>query len=505
MRGGRTAATTLTAMALLIAGCGQAPSVQVDSHAGALDAIADSFAGSWAWQGRLEVDIADEDLLTAGEVERQGLVWLEQLSAHSAHGALGDDGSWRTALVDGDTTWLDVRLGVGELLAADSLAPEASAYLRLDLPYLARNWGMFLGDLGQLRAELERELEGSAFLDVAVAIFDGGWGGLTGVLDLAAMGVTDADLEEARREFQQDLIGVADRATMRALLDEATTLRSFEQDPDGGSVAVLDVHPRDAARAVYDLFDDAAWLAGAHPADADALPRTLEAVATVRFDQAGMLTEVATDVLAIARQLEDHGLAGIEDLPSEASTIAVVFGFSRHGEVATVVDLPDAVTTSWGEVAEAFASLWLSTGGDVYTEGEVTLESEVEAEAHLEDAEIDVHEEVREEGTATPTDEVQWARMEVLSHLGEARAALEWYREQHGVYAAGALAREYGFEERPDVTLTIGYLDDEDYCIEGAHDAVEEAPLGLVSAYSGLLSGDEGLTCDEMRVTGDRG
>ena len=493
-------AAVAVVVALLATGCGRQPVVAVDSHAGALDAIADSFSGSWAWHGRLAVDIADEDLLGAGEYDRQGLVWLEELSTHTAQGALGEDGSWRSAFVDGDTTWLDVRLGVGELLAAETLAPEASAYLRLDLPYLVRNWGMFLGDPDRLRGEMEQGLEGSPFLDVAVAIFDGGWGGLTGVLDLAAMGITDDDLDEARRDFQEDLIGVADRATMRALLDEATTLRSFEPDPDGGSVAVLDVHPRDAAHAVYDLFDDAAWLAGAHRAEADQLPATLEGVATVRFDEAGMLTEVATDVLAIGRQLEGHGIAGVDDLPSEASTVEVVFSFSRHGEVATVLDVPDAVTASWGEVAGAFASLWVTPGGHQLEET-----GDLEAELHLEEAEDDLHGEPGTEGSAARDDGVQWARMEVLDHLGDARAALLRYHAQHGTYAPEALSREYGFEERADIALTTVYLEDDDYCLEGAHEAVADRPLGLVSASTGLLAADDGLDCERMRVTDGRG
>jgi hypothetical protein len=494
-------------LALVAGACGPQAEVTVDTHADALTSIADSFAQSWAWEGRLDLDIAEQDLQGVDEYERTLLRQWEDAADARAIGALGDDGSWRTAFVDGDTTYLDVRLGVGELLQAETLEPDTSVYLRLDIPYVLREWALMVGASTpeQLSRNVSEWLGGSPFEAVALAIAEGGWGGVTGPLDLAGMGVTDDDLEEARREFREEVIGVADRETMLELLDEAVTLRDFTRADDGGSVAVLDVHPRDAAFAVYDLFDDAEHLAAGHTPPEE-LPRTLEGVATVTFDRAGMVTEVATDVLAIARELHAHDPAsGADELAafSEESTFAVMFSFSEHGQVPTVLDLPDAVTTSWGELAEAFASLWHSPVVDGLHDEVIVEESvgvEAEASPPPDDDRVEAPDDTTapEPGTAPSTNSGALSEVEeVEMTVASAAFAMARHRDQHGAYSPAALDGDWDRPPFPDVEVTVVWVDEEDFCLHGDHAAIDVSPVLLRTVHDQLTSMGQ-RTCQDL-------
>ena len=510
----RTALVVITTAAVLATACGAQPEVHVDSHGEALTAIADSFSQSWTWQGRVEVDLDDADRHDIDEFHRTMLRDWEEASESHVEGALGEDGSWRTALVDDGTTFLDVRLGVGELLAAQTLEPDASIYLRLDLPYLVRHWGYWAPSPEELRREAVASLSDSPFQAVVLALIDGDWGGLTGPLDLASMGVTDADLEEARRDFQEEFIGVADRDTMLALLDEATTLHDFTRVEGGGSQAILDVHPRDAAFAVYDLFDDAQHLAAGHTRPED-LPHTLEAVATVTFDGDGMVTEVATDVLAVARELNAHdpdGAGGAADLAgfSTDSTLRVVFSFGDHGQVATVLDVPDPVTASWGELAEAFAGLWHQPTRWEHSE-EVAVEAEIEvpdelveapdtAEVPGDDGEVpgdDGEVEGDVPGTAPNQRDGSEAVGQVERELERAAMALHGHHAQHGVFDPAVVDQTGGAPHAPGVTITVWWADETSFCLHGDHADLDVKPLMVRphDAPGRVVLGE--LTCDD--------
>lgn len=407
----RACATALLAGALLASSCtGQGPddpaagAVVVSDQAGALEAMADTLSGSFRWTGHVDLtvdrdevvaalqhveDHTDETLLpeaeeqTLDEVDR----WEELARDISTHGALADDGSWQLALEHTGDTWLDLRFGLGEILDAQTMTPEATILARI-------GWETFFdvfdgAEQWDVRDEMRRTADagpdaGTPFADVLHALADGDWGGLAGTIDLAEFGMAAGDLDVQAQQFREDFAGVADRDTMLELADQALTVRGYEQQ-DGLTVATVDVHPRDAAFAIYDLFDDAAMLADAPD---DRLPETVEDAATVTFDGQGRLVEVRTDVLRLSEAAldaeadwyeriadgeitaEDNGgwvpdadvattttqqsRAAAEAIRGlETTSAAVVFGMSDHGQVPTVVD-EDAVTMPWGELAEFF-------------------------------------------------------------------------------------------------------------------------------------------------------
>lgn len=377
----RRTSTCLLLAAVLAASCSGPPAAPDDDVAGvvvvtdepsALEAMADTLSGSLRWTGALEVALDRSEVDTAMQVVAdttgeqrppEARAWLDELEEHvelarasSAHGALADDGSWQVAFDHRRATWLDLRFGLGEVLDARTMTPEATILARIGWePLIAMIEEVEAWDV---RGEMRRTADdpanaGDPLGAVLHALADGDWGGLAGTIDLAELGVAAGDLDAHAQEFRRQVAGVADRETMLRLADEALTVRDHEQR-DGLTVATVDLHPRDAAFAIADLFDDAAHLADA---DAERLPETVEAAARITFDAQGRLVEVRTDVLALAA----HALDADDDPSSRATAEAirglertsaeVVFAMTDHGQVPTVVD-EDAVTMPWGELAE---------------------------------------------------------------------------------------------------------------------------------------------------------
>ncbi len=386
MSGSRTRTTAAAAMAgmVLVTACsGGTPAATVTDEDSVLDAVATSFAGSWSWSGQLDVELSDGQVdaivdLGAGDefgappdaVERQVRLALDEFSRQQMHGALGDDQSFRTAWRRDDTDLVDVRLGAGEVLRAESMTPEASLVGAVDVPAIAtfvRDMAEVDGamlaagmlDVEQLKAQARQFIEDEALLRVVIAILDGGFGGVVGQLDFADMGVTEDELDDVRKGLAEQLIGLADADTFRELASEAVTVRDITSE-GGVTRAVVDLHPRAATDAVYDLFDDAEMmaedLADSYVVDED-MPETIEEVAQLTFDAQGRLTEVRTDVLGVAGQL-----AASMDVDPEAArmltalrgaTVHVVFGFGDHDDVDTVMDV-DATTMAWDQIMDFF-------------------------------------------------------------------------------------------------------------------------------------------------------
>lgn len=377
-----TLAGGLAGMLLITACSGAEPAASVTDEDSVLAAIADSFAGSWSWSGQLDVQLTDAQIETLAEMEaddgftepevvrrwvRRG---LDELERQRMHGALGADQSFRSAWQRHDTDLVDLRLGFGEVLLAESMTPEASLLGAVDVPAIA-TWiadlrevdpmvaGMEIPSVDALKQQARQFIDDAELLRVVVAILDGGFGGVVGQLDFAEMGVTEDQLDEVREGFAEDLIGLADAETFRALAAEAVTIRDITAD-DEVTRAVVDLHPQAAADAVYDLFDDAERLAedlaGDYVLDED-MPETIEEVAQLTFDADGNLTEVRTDVLGIAGQL-----TAVMDLTPEdtellatlrGATAHVVFGFGDHDAVDTVMDV-DATTMTWDDIVGFF-------------------------------------------------------------------------------------------------------------------------------------------------------
>lgn len=380
----RTTLTGALAGMLLATACttgGTAASAVTDEDS-VLDAVATSFEGSWSWSGQLDVQLSDAQIDTLAELEADdGFTepdvvrrWvnrgLEELSRQRMHGALGADQSFRTAWQRDETNLVDVRLGFGEVLRAESMTPDASLVGAVDVSAII-DWmrdmrevdptmmGMWLPSVEELKSQAQMFIEDAELLRVVIAILDGGFGGVVGQLDFAEMGVTEDQLDDVREGFAEDLIGLADAEAFRALAADAVTIRDITA-ADGMTRAVVDLHPRAAADAVYDLFDDAEMLAedlaGDYVLDED-MPETIEEVAQLTFDADGNLTEVRTDVLGIAGQL-----AGVMDLQAQdaqlltalrGATVHVVFGFGDHDAVDTVMNV-DATTMTWGDIVAFF-------------------------------------------------------------------------------------------------------------------------------------------------------
>ena len=85
-------------------------------------------------------------------------------------------------------------------------------------------------------------------------------------------------------------------------------------------------------------------------------PETLEGVSRLTFED-DRLTEVRTDVVAVAGQLSASMQLGPEEVELlsllQGATVQVVFGFADHGDVATVTDV-EATTMAWDRVLEFF-------------------------------------------------------------------------------------------------------------------------------------------------------
>ena len=368
---------------LVVAGCGGQSATAITDEESALRAVADSFAGSWTWAGAVDIQLTDAQFeqvmnLTMQDapaserdvIAEQARRQLDEFDRQRMHGALADDQSFRTAWERDGSDLVDLRLDFGEVLTAESMTPSAALLGAADvegiLQMIREAYEVEGGSpadaitVDQLRDQARQAITDPKLLEVVMAIFDGGFGGLVGELDLSAAGVEEAELDELRAGFAEDLIGLADADTFVELAGEAMTLRDIRAE--GGSTSVVvDVHPRDAAFAVYDLFDDAEALAeqmAGDPLGAEELPETLSEVARLTFDADGNLTEVRTDVVAIARQLADHVDLGTENTAETLeiladATVEVVFSFSDHDTVDTVTDV-EATTIPWESILDYF-------------------------------------------------------------------------------------------------------------------------------------------------------
>ncbi len=358
----------------------------VTDESSAIDAIVDSLAGtSWTWAGKLDVDITDDQIaeliaaergtfdaqsnVLASDLEDDLRRWIAETERQRMHGALADDGSFRIAWERNGQNLADGRLDAAEVFTGDSMTPEAAFHLQLDIPALIKFFTEETAvDAGEVPSidELRRQAEGfitdTDFLAVVLAILDGEFGGLDGTIPLAQFGATPQDLDEIRAYYDNRLIGQADPDTYRDLLDTALTLGDLTTAGDMTTVSA-DLHPRDAAFAVYDLFDDAESLAEdalGEGMDTEDLPETIADAVAFTFDAAGRLVEVRTDVVGIATQLAlatpnlgEAERAIIEAL--EGARVDVVFSFGEHGQVTTVMDA-DATTMKWDDLAEFFFS-----------------------------------------------------------------------------------------------------------------------------------------------------
>lgn len=381
----RTTVAIAIASAALATACRGEPAATVVDEATALEAVAESLAGSWSWSGQLDVQLDDAQVAAivdlgagdefgadAGALEDQLRLALDEFARQRMHGALGEDQSFRSAWQRDDADLVDIRLDWGEVLRADAMTPSAAIVGAVNVPGIAT----FLRDMQevtddallltpppgveQLKADARQFIDEPDLLEVVLAILDGGFGGVAGQLDFADLGVTEDQLEQVREGFARELIGLADADTFQQLAAEAVTLRDLVTE-DGVTRAVVDVHPQRAQQAVYDLFDDAQGLAedlgDGYVLDED-LPETLEAVAQLSFDAAGNLTEVRTDVLGIAGQLAGSMELGPDQAKLlsalQGATVQVVFGFGDHDAVDTVADV-DATTMTWDGIVEFFA------------------------------------------------------------------------------------------------------------------------------------------------------
>lgn len=509
----RILATRVTALAtasLLAASCAppsdDAPTdqMQVQTEQDAIDAFATSLTNSFEWAGRATFDIAEADRAAFDPGDLQELdrmaEWAER---HHAIGALGDDRSWRLAFVDGDVTWLDLRLGIGELLTADTLEPDTSVFLRLDLIHIVTEFDRNIAsrqqavdELAEMRDTYPQWLGDSPLTDVVLAIIDGGWGGVAGTLDLAELELTDGDLARAQADWRDEFVGAADRDDVIELLDTAVTVRNFEPDGTGGSTATIDLHPRAAAFAIYDLFDDATALAAT--ADPQRLPTDLEGAASLAFDREGHLTAVTTDVLAIARQVEEHEQATrpaddadiyihrdplTEQMAnlSDQSTMTVTFSFANHGNVTSVLDVPDAVTTDWTSLAEGFASMF---GFEPQHYDDVVVSEPGEEEFAIGDLDL-----------APGSDAIDGVTL-VSFELMTLVARADEQQRRDGRYDPEQLVAQA--TPREDVFLRAAASDGDTYCIEGYFVApgagIAAVPDAVLDAELGLVVG-EGITC----------
>ena len=267
----RTATTVLLAVTLLASACtGQAAgpedvaagAVVVADEPAALEAMADTLAGSLRWTGRLELTLdrdevdavmreldaqLDEPLLPAAEQDWQAeLDRLDEMARDlSTHGALADDGSWQVAVDHTGDTILDMRFGLGELLEARTTTPRATILARIGWDALlassdeAADWDL----RGAMRTMADDTDATDPFGDVLRALADGHWGGLAGPVDLGELGVAAEDLDTYAEQFRREVAGVADRDTMLELADRAMTVRDHTRTGDGLTVATVDLPP----------------------------------------------------------------------------------------------------------------------------------------------------------------------------------------------------------------------------------------------------------------------
>lgn len=394
MRGRRTLLGAIVAAVLLAACGGDAASVTTDDEA--RRAVIDTFRSSWTAEARVDIEITDAqldavlDIITeadpgmASELEgAHEMMEMLRTQADTARSvaARAEDGSLRFGgSIDGESV-LDLRMNVRELVAADSLTPAVDVLVRVDIAtYLQQfreSFEMFaqmdpmaptmpeFPDLSQLRAQVSMFMPSGPVEDMVLAIMDGEYGGATGELDLAALDVTQEDLDEARDEVFAGFDDMPlEPAELVDVLHDAMSIRVLSPT-DGGTPAVVDVHPRAAVVAIGELLEEAGEVddyredfAAETDLTVDELPETLPNVATLLFDGAGHLRELTIPMLDIGRQ----AITLAEDVPPEVDEVLAELEGARYdlvmtladvGEVGTVLDV-DAVTVPWQDVIDLF-------------------------------------------------------------------------------------------------------------------------------------------------------
>lgn len=388
MRGRRTLVAATVAAAALTACGGDTTSVTTDAEA--RQAVIDTFRSSWNAEARVDIEVTDAqvdavlDILTEADPSLQagldgaGEV-IEMLRTQSdtarSVAARAEDGSFRFgATLDGEDV-LDLRLNLHELVAADSLTPDVDVLVRVDIAtYLQQFRESFemmarmdpaapampeVPDLSQLRAQVSMFMPSGPVEDVLLAIMDGEFGGATGQLDLAALGMTQDDLDEVRDEFLSGYDSSLEPAELVAVLHDSVSIRDLAP-AGGGTRGVVDFHPRAALVAIGELLEEAGEVddhredfAAETGMTVDEIPESIPGVATLLFDGAGHLRELTIPMLEIGRQaiaLASGAPPEVDEVLSalEGARYDVVMTFTDVGEVDTVLDV-DAVTAPWQE------------------------------------------------------------------------------------------------------------------------------------------------------------
>ena len=384
-----TALAAATTIAVGAAACGGDP-VALTSDAEARQAVLDTFRGSWRADTTVEIELTEAQRQTivdaaedAAPAESTGTLpdvgayldlMVEQAGSSRSLAARGEDGSRQFASVVDDATMFDVRLHAQGLLDEAVDAPELTVQLQVDIPAFLEQFqqGMaaalpeserdaLLGemqaqmpDLEQLRGQARMFLSDGPLEDMVLAVLDGQMGALTGALDPATLGGSPDDLQQMRDEWPTDLPDAE-------LFGDAITIRDLVAE-DGGTTAVVDLHPRAFIEAM-DAFAVASGMPtqdGGSP-DADEVPETVPDVARLTFDGAGRLSRVVVPFLDVVRGVADQ----VDDVPAEMVDVLdqldgarydMVLELSDHGAVDTVLD-EDATTATWEDVAEVVGTV----------------------------------------------------------------------------------------------------------------------------------------------------
>lgn len=402
LRGRRSIAAAAATAGLLAACGGEAASITTDDEA--RDAIVATVRDSWTLEGRVDVEVSDAQLdavfaaiaeadpATAGDVEAMRAVvasMREQAATSRSLAGRAEDGSVRFASsLDGEPVF-DLRLDLGALLAADTLTPEVTALVQVDVsamldqfrqsfemmaevdPELGLDDTPELPSVEQMRAQVSLFLPSGPVQDMVLAILDGRFGGATGILDLTTFGATEDDLTEAREEFLAEVPITAEQVA--EVLDAALTFRDFDT-ADGMTTATVDLHPRDAVVAAGTIAEELGetedWQADfeADGTSLEDVPETVPGVATVRYDGAGHLRGVTVPVLDIVREVVDV----LPDVPTEVAAVLAELDGARYdlvvdisdvGEVDTLLDV-DAVTVPWQDIVELVEQMGMGGGMD---------------------------------------------------------------------------------------------------------------------------------------------
>ena len=398
----RTIAVAAATASLLTACGGEPAAITTDDEA--REAVVATFADSWSAEMQADIEITDaqvDALADALAAADPGMYDGSQLAsvfgtmrtqAETATSVLAHaaDGSWRFAsMVDGEPM-MDLRLDLTELVAADTLTPDVTVLAQVDIGAMLEQFqqsmamageldptlptdATTLPDLDQLRAQASLFLPDGPLEDAVLAVLDGGFGEATGTLDLAALGATQEDLDEARGEFLSEM--PFDRAQLGEVLSAAVTFRDLAP-VDGGTTGTVDLRPRAALEALGELLEEVGevedWRADFESdtgTSVDEVPDVLPAVATVSFDAAGTLQGLTVHLADVVRQV----VTLVPDAPSEVRDLTeqladvrydLVTSFADVGQVDTVLDV-DATTVTWSDAVETVQELMGRMGADL--------------------------------------------------------------------------------------------------------------------------------------------